>query len=263
MPQTRAKTSTPARTTKSPSRSPRPTSKSSGGKRSTARASRSGAAPTEKRRSLTEAASDVVHRAAAILEEEIAAGIVAAKQVEERFLHHADLQGDAPSEVMSRLRKDAHEVVDVFIDFLVLIATNHSDLTGRMSRALPPSSEKSPEKSNAGAKTSVGPDAKSERVRFSMESGNKRRATVKIQNRSRKTQSYAFSCTDFIDESARRIPASCLSFEPNQITLAANASARVEVRCVVPVATPKSLYAGLILWGSDGQDQASGEIRVS
>lgn len=233
--------------------------RSGAGKKTTARASdqdrgRPANVPSQKRRSLTEAASEVVHRAAAILEEEIAAGIVAAKQVEERFLRHADLQDDAPHEVMVRLRKDAHEVVDVFIDFLILIATNLTDLTGRLSSVVPASSDR--------AKAGPRPGAAEERIRFSMESRNKRRATLKIRNRSRKSQRYAFSCTDFIDESARRIPASCLTFEPDQITLAPNTTARVEVRCQVPASTPKSLYAGLILWGPHVQDQAPGEIRV-
>jgi hypothetical protein len=188
------------------------------------------------------------------LEEEIAAGIVAAKQVEERFLRHADLQDDAPSEVMIRLRKDAHEVVDVFLDFLVLVTSHLTELSGRLSPSSPPSPSK--------AKPSPPPEEAAERLRFTNESGNRRRATLKITNRTRKTQSYALSCTDFIDGSARRIPAASLSFEPNQLTLAPNASARVEIRCVLPPSTPGSEYTGLILWGPDTRDQVPGDIRV-
>src|ERR1700674_986614 len=70
-----------------------------------------------------EAATGVVARAASILEEEIAAGIVAAKKVENRFIDANTVRAGKPEEVLLRFRRDAHEVVDILLD-LVFVATN-------------------------------------------------------------------------------------------------------------------------------------------
>ena len=64
----------------------------------------------------------VVARAASILEEEIAAGVVAAKNVESRFVDVKASRSGKPEEVLPRFRRDAHEVVDILMD-LVNVAT--------------------------------------------------------------------------------------------------------------------------------------------
>ena len=60
--------------------------------------------------------SNVVQRAASILEEEIAAGIVAAKQVEKRFIKVSELRSGKPDEVTQRFRRDSHEPIDILLD---------------------------------------------------------------------------------------------------------------------------------------------------
>src|SRR5205823_2923222 len=67
---------------------------------------------------LARSVSRIVSQAAAILEDELAAGIGAAKQIEERFLDVAEMRSTSPDEVMARFRKDAHEVVDIALDLL-------------------------------------------------------------------------------------------------------------------------------------------------
>ena len=62
--------------------------------------------------------SDVVMKAANILEEEIAAGIVMAKKVEEKFRSKNRQNIADNEELISRFRRDAHQIVDLFADMI-------------------------------------------------------------------------------------------------------------------------------------------------
>lgn len=58
-------------------------------------------------------ASQVVRQAAAVLEEELAAGIVAGQRIEERFRAERRLDESAVGDVVERFRGTAHELVEV------------------------------------------------------------------------------------------------------------------------------------------------------
>jgi hypothetical protein len=62
--------------------------------------------------------SSVVSQASSILEAEVAAGIVAAKQAEERVLRRQAAPRGEMAEVMRRFRTDAHELVDVLMNLV-------------------------------------------------------------------------------------------------------------------------------------------------
>ncbi len=79
-------------------------------------------------------ASEIVHRAASILEEEIAAGIVAAKEIESRFVKHDGVSDSAPQEIIERFRKDAHEMTDVIMDLLSAITKNLGMLADHLAK---------------------------------------------------------------------------------------------------------------------------------
>ena len=63
-------------------------------------------------------ASKVVQKAASILEEELAAGIAGADQVEQRFREERQVNQDEFEDVMKRFREDAHLVVNMVSDRL-------------------------------------------------------------------------------------------------------------------------------------------------
>jgi hypothetical protein len=77
-----------------------------------------------------DATSHVVKQAASILEEEIAAGILAARQIENKFLDATELRSEKPDEVLHRFRRDAHEVIDILLDIVTATTRN----AGRMAR---------------------------------------------------------------------------------------------------------------------------------
>ncbi len=62
---------------------------------------------------LGENASSIVQRAASILEEEIALGIAAASKVERSVREGGNVSAEQFNEVAQRLRKDAHDIVNI------------------------------------------------------------------------------------------------------------------------------------------------------
>ncbi|MGB5943670.1 MAG: hypothetical protein WBG71_12380 [Leeuwenhoekiella sp.] len=60
-------------------------------------------------------AQRIVNSAVNVLEEEIAAGILAAKNIEKKLIDVEEIRSD-PDALVNRIRRDSHEVLDLFID---------------------------------------------------------------------------------------------------------------------------------------------------
>ena len=65
-------------------------------------------------------AQRILSSAVNVLEEEIAAGILAAKKLEKKVIDVDEVRSN-PEELMSRIRRDTHEAVDIFLDALTAI----------------------------------------------------------------------------------------------------------------------------------------------
>lgn len=73
-------------------------------------------------------AQDIISSAVNVLEEEIAAGILAAKKIEKEVIDVDDIRHD-PDDLMNRIRRDTHEAVDLFIDALTAITKHVTELS--------------------------------------------------------------------------------------------------------------------------------------
>lgn len=69
-------------------------------------------------------AQRILKTAVDVLEEEIAAGIVAAKKLEKKVINVDAVRSNDPEELMSRIRRDTHDAVDIFLDAITAL-TNH------------------------------------------------------------------------------------------------------------------------------------------
>jgi hypothetical protein len=77
--------------------------------------------------------SRIVMDAAALLDEEVAAGIVAAKRVQERFQKERRIEPADFSEALQRFRSDAHDIVNTLNDqFTRLRSPENDELIGRL-----------------------------------------------------------------------------------------------------------------------------------
>lgn len=85
-------------------------------------------------------AQRVLSSAVNVLEEEIAAGILAAKKIEKKVIDVDDIR-NSPHDLMNRIRRDSHEALDLFLDAL----TSISNQLGLLSKTISPETENAKE----------------------------------------------------------------------------------------------------------------------
>ncbi|MEP6846103.1 MAG: hypothetical protein ABI861_08865 [Panacibacter sp.] len=78
-------------------------------------------------------AQRVLSSAVNVLEEEIAAGILAAKKIEKKVINVDGIRSD-PENLVNRLRRDTHEVVDLFLDALIAVSKQLNILSGNIAK---------------------------------------------------------------------------------------------------------------------------------
>ncbi|MCG2613412.1 hypothetical protein LZZ85_03935 [Terrimonas sp. NA20] len=78
-------------------------------------------------------AQKVINSAVNVLEEEIAAGILAAKRIEKKMINVEEVRDDSQN-LMNRIRKDTHEALDIFLDALAALSKQVGILTDSVSK---------------------------------------------------------------------------------------------------------------------------------
>jgi hypothetical protein len=185
--------------------------------------------------------SRIVQQAASILEEELAAGIVAAREVEARFVDVPKVRGADAKEVMQRFRRDAHDVVDILID-MVTVATNA--VGGIAQRAV------TVRTGTKGADGSPAPAAfgtPSLDVPHKVRAGESIEVPLAVENAGdAPTEAIEFHSSDLVSATGARITAGRVSFAPPALVIAPGQSEVVKVTLSVPADTPPGIYAGLL-----------------
>lgn len=78
-------------------------------------------------------AQKVISSAVNVLEEEIAAGILAAKKIEKKVINVDEIRDDNQN-LMNRIRRDTHEALDIFLDALAALSKQIGMLTDTVSK---------------------------------------------------------------------------------------------------------------------------------
>lgn len=190
------------------------------------------------------AATRVVREAAKVLEQELAAGIVAAKRVEERFIDVQQIRSRNPDEVMQRFRRDAHEVVDIVMDVLTVVVDSAANLTdrsfavsGRRTVTTPAPGER-PQQLSPRVPTLSTPEP--------VPPGKTVEIMISVENDSDKpTLPIVFRCSDLLSSEGASIPGGNVQCTPNEIILAPRTVARVAVRIHVPEGAAPGAYCGM------------------
>jgi hypothetical protein len=187
-------------------------------------------------KTLADTTSHVVRQAASILEEEVAAGILTARQIQNKFIDTSDLRSAKPDEVFQRFRRDAHDVVDILMDIVGATMRN----AGRMAqRAISIRSGARPS-GDAGAISVL-------TLPQPVKAGETGEVALVVENDGDATaEPFELRCTDLLSAAGDRIPTHDILIEPSVIKIEAHQSQRVVV-CVKPAAgTPSGAYSGLI-----------------
>ena len=78
-------------------------------------------------------AQRILSSAVNVLEEEIAAGILAAKKIEKKVINVDDIRNN-PENLLNRIRKDTHEVVDLFLDGFIALSSQLKILSDNVAK---------------------------------------------------------------------------------------------------------------------------------
>jgi len=187
-----------------------------------------------------ETTSSVVQKAASILEEEIAAGIIAAKQVEKRFVNVSELRSGKPDEVIQRFRRDSHELVDILLDMINVSVKYIGNLTQQVIRIRGVEPKEKPEHMAPGQLPTL-------MMPNSIKAGESAEVPMTLENDSDKsTDELKFLSTDLVNASGDRISSEKTTFTPSSLIIGPNKAEKVTVTVRVPEGTPPGVYSGLV-----------------
>ncbi len=190
-----------------------------------------------------ETTSKVVQQAASILEEEVAAGILAAKQVELRFVNVKELRGDSDETLMNRFRTDSHEVLDILIDMVALGTKYAAALPKRAISIRPTNKKDKPEtaatETNGALPVMEIPDTviPGGTVSFSFVLENSSQSNV---------EEFKVVGTDLISSQGQRISSRNINTEPAVIVMKPGTTQTVTISVDVPKTVKPGVYSGLV-----------------
>lgn len=192
-------------------------------------------------RGVATVASRVVEQAASILEEEVARGIVAAKQIEERYVDVAALRATNPDHVMQRFRKDAHELVDILIDLVhVTVRSVGRAVTVEASAKGTLPAQASGGNGNGREITTIempGPvvAGKSTELQFMLTNSDET-----------PTPPFTFRTLGLVNAKGDEIPAAHVVLSPKRVSIPPHGSAPLKVEVNTPEGISPGLYTGLL-----------------
>lgn len=186
-------------------------------------------------------AQDIISSAVNVLEEEIAAGILAAKKIEKEVVDVDEIRHD-PDELMNRIRRDTHEAVDLFIDALTAITKHVTDLStslnnqnGAAKKNKPATGQNRSEK--IGFIESEKPLKPGESTSMMM---------ILSDNSSEKPVEIKFQKTDFNGPNKQTIYARALKVKPSKITLSPGEEKEITVQVKLPKNALPGKYHALL-----------------
>lgn len=203
----------------------------------------------------SETTTNVVQQAADVLESEIATVIKVAKQVEDRSVIGEKLRSEKPDEVVQRLRRDAHEVVDIFVDVFSVTLKSMGTATNVLimrdgSVAPKPEQVTSVQRSVITAPQSV-------------KAGEVAEIPISFENSADvQTDEFNLYSTDLINNSGERIPSNQIAFIPSSLKVGPKRTEKVKVIITVPKETKPGVYSGLVLAANMNQLRSEIVLKV-
>ncbi len=183
--------------------------------------------------------SRVVEQAASILEEEIAAGIVAARKVEDKFFDTKEIRGENKQALFSRFRTDAHEVVDIFMDLVSVAAKQGTRIAKKMITIAGPLAGKKNDE-NSGEMPRL-------EIPLPLKPGSSTEVPMILENSSEEvTDVFSVFSTELISNQGKRIASSNIKFSPQTIKIEPLQKKKVVVKVSVPKGAQKGTYTGLV-----------------
>ncbi len=202
---------------------------------------------------LSETTSNVVKQAADVMESEIATVLKVARHMEDASPVGEKLRSEKPDELVQRFRRDAHEVIDIWIDVFAVAIKSMSDTANTVVM-----------KNAVFVKQPVAVAApQAIAAPQTVKAGGLAEFPISFENSGNmQTEEFKLYSTDLIGDSGERIAASLIKFMPTSLKLAPNQTEKVLVIIAVPKETKPGIYTGLVLAANMNQLRSEIMIKV-
>lgn len=180
-------------------------------------------------------AQRILKTAVDVLEEEIAAGIVAAKKLEKKVINVDEVRGTNPEELMSRVRRDVHDAVDIFLDAVTALTNHFSSLTETITKTKEATISKTPA-SNIAVIKNEGKAKAGENIELPMLLTNESKNQQKI---------VTLNKADLINAHGNKILSRYITIEPSTFSLVPSDKKEVLIKIKVPLTCKPGIYSGL------------------
>lgn len=183
-------------------------------------------------------AQRIVNSAVNVLEEEIAAGILAAKKIEKKLIDVDEIRSD-PDALMNRIRHDSHEVLDLFIDAF-------SSITGQLNGVIEALKKETDQQAKANKKTtSKNTSATSEVILLEPDQPLKPGESIKLtlslhEDGKGKLELVELRKSDLVGPGNQRIGLRAIKIEPKKLSL----NGKQEKDITVTLKLPKNSQPG-------------------
>ncbi|MFN2458145.1 MAG: hypothetical protein ABR502_08095 [Chitinophagaceae bacterium] len=192
---------------------------------------------------MVNSASKIVFRAANILEEEIARGIIAAKQIEGRMTDVDKLRGGNNEELLTRFRKDAHDIIDLIIDFSAIAIKNVGHISSRFMNIR----QEMATDGFGTASQEIQSHIPLIQVPKELKAGEWYDVPITLENDdSNEVKSVHFENTILVDAQGNQVTAEAISFEPNPLVLQPGSSDVVTLKIKIPDSAKAGSYTCFI-----------------
>jgi hypothetical protein len=188
-------------------------------------------------------AQRVLSSAVNVLEEEIAAGILAAKKIEKKVINVDDVRSNNEN-LANRLRKDAHEVVDLFIDSLIAVTNQLKHLSNNINDTSDALKKATSSSTKPKADTTIAVLQPDEPI--------KPGATIILRMQLSNDEStdavrIALKKNDLIGASNQKILSKQIQIKPPVVTLKPGEEKEIAIQVKVPAACKTGHYTALLV----------------
>lgn len=181
-------------------------------------------------------AQRILKTAVDVLEEEIAAGILAAKKLEKKVINVDEVRSTNPEELMSRVRRDVHDAVDIFLDAVTALTNHFSNLTETITKTKGTATKKS--ETNIPVVKNDGAAKAGENVELSI---------MLTNDSSDQQMQVELMKSDLINQKGNKIFSRYINIEPNSFALAPLEKKEVIIKIKIPLTCKPGIYSGLFL----------------
>ncbi|MCG2420346.1 hypothetical protein K8089_15075 [Aequorivita sp. F47161] len=189
-----------------------------------------------KNEEILSSAQKVINSAVNVLEEEIAAGILAAKKIEKKVLDVDNIRSD-PDDLMNRIRRDTHEAVDLFLDAITALTNKVNNLT---------ESENAKAEKAEAAIVKPSPALTLLETEQPLQPGQSENFTFTLFEDSEKAAKISFQKTSLFGPNGQSINGRALKITPLNLTLKPKEEREVNVKLSLPKNAQPGTYNALI-----------------